>query len=36
MSQNLAAIPRFILCKMILSEKLDFSFCLCHTTQNNG
>jgi len=33
MSQNLAAIPCFILCKMILSEKLDFILSVSHNTK---
>jgi hypothetical protein len=34
MSQNLAAIPCFILCKMILSEKLDFILSVSHNTKH--
>jgi len=33
MSQNLAAVPCFILCNMILSEKLDFILSVSHNTK---
>jgi len=33
MSQNLAAIPRFVLCKMILSEKLVFILSVSNNTK---